>query len=63
MDLKLQLDRVEKKLDRILELLEEKGLSNFSKDKINKKEQYSSIKVGELTDKMERKFNLGPYSK
>lgn len=45
-----QLDRIERKLDRILELLEDKELSNSV--------EINSIKVGEITNEMIEKYNL-----
>lgn len=57
MDLKLQLNILEKKVDRILGLLENKELSISSTDKCY------SIQIGQLTDEELIRFNLGPYLK
>lgn len=48
-----QLDRLERKMDKILSLLEEKEMP-ISKD-------YSVLKVGQLTDEEMKRWQIGPY--
>lgn len=50
-----QLDRIEKKVDRILELLENQVLSTDDN-------QIYTLEVGKLTDEMLKRFELGSYA-